>query len=311
MLGLVGWGKRSCPQIWFDGCDGAGLDRLPPWTRTHIRPAAESGRRRAGRAGRGRGRAGRPGPGPLADPVRAERVLVLRRLVDRLEGQWLKELAAVDARGAAGAEQDRRLARPPPGCGPAAAGGRGRQQLGPDRPGPVPRPPGGHRPGPDRRGHLAAHAGVLAPAPRTYPTTWPPRPNRSWSRRPRRLDPPRLRRVLGHLQLVADPDSAEPRPSGATGGGGCGWPRPWRGWSPWTGCWSRGRPELAGRPGAAGPPADADDTRSGSQRNADALAELARRALEVGQLPQVGGVRPQLTVTVDLDSLLGRPGAWG
>src|SRR5215213_1062079 len=40
----------------------------------------------------------------LADAVRAERVLVLRRLVDRLEGQWLKELAGVDARGAAGAE---------------------------------------------------------------------------------------------------------------------------------------------------------------------------------------------------------------
>jgi hypothetical protein len=30
-------------------------------------------------------------------------------------------------------------------------------------------------------------------------------------------------------------------------------------------------------------------------------------ALEGGQLPQSGGVRPQLTVTVDLDSLLGHP----
>ena len=54
-------------------------------------------------------------------------------------------------------------------------------------------------------------------------------------------------------------------------------------------------------------PADATDTRSGSQRTADALAELARRALEAGRLPQAGGVRPQLTVTVDLDSLLGHP----
>jgi hypothetical protein len=41
------------------------------------------------------------------------------------------------------------------------------------------------------------------------------------------------------------------------------------------------------------------------------LAELARRALEGGRLPQAGGVRPQLTVTVDLDSLLGHPGAVG
>ena len=58
-------------------------------------------------------------------------------------------------------------------------------------------------------------------------------------------------------------------------------------------------------------PADAQDTRSGSQRNADALTELARRSLEGGRLPQAGGVRPQLSVIVDLDSLLGHPGAMG
>jgi hypothetical protein len=44
-------------------------------------------------------------PDRLADAARADRVLVLRGLVERLEGQWLAELAAVDARGAAGAEQ--------------------------------------------------------------------------------------------------------------------------------------------------------------------------------------------------------------
>jgi hypothetical protein len=58
-------------------------------------------------------------------------------------------------------------------------------------------------------------------------------------------------------------------------------------------------------------PQAATDTRSGSQRTADALAELARRALEGGRLPQTGGVRPQLTVTVDLASLLGHPMGWG
>src|SRR5512132_3456000 len=40
----------------------------------------------------------------LSDTVRAERVLVLVRLLDRLEGHWLNELAGVDARGAAGTE---------------------------------------------------------------------------------------------------------------------------------------------------------------------------------------------------------------
>jgi hypothetical protein len=39
----------------------------------------------------------------LSEAVRAERVLGLRRLVDRLEGHRLQELVAVDARGAAGA----------------------------------------------------------------------------------------------------------------------------------------------------------------------------------------------------------------
>jgi hypothetical protein len=58
-------------------------------------------------------------------------------------------------------------------------------------------------------------------------------------------------------------------------------------------------------------PADAADARSGGQRTADALTELARRQLEAGQLPKAGGVRPQLLVTVDLDSLLGRPGSLG
>src|SRR5512132_562017 len=42
----------------------------------------------------------------LPDAVRAERVLQLRRLLDRLEGHWLNELVAVDAGGAAGAEED-------------------------------------------------------------------------------------------------------------------------------------------------------------------------------------------------------------
>jgi hypothetical protein len=56
-------------------------------------------------------------------------------------------------------------------------------------------------------------------------------------------------------------------------------------------------------------PTGADDERLGTQRNADALAELARRSLEGGRLPQSGGVRPQLLVTVDLDSLLGRHGS--
>jgi hypothetical protein len=43
--------------------------------------------------------------GGLGDAARAERILTLQGLADRLQGQLLAELADVDARGAAGAEQ--------------------------------------------------------------------------------------------------------------------------------------------------------------------------------------------------------------
>jgi hypothetical protein len=58
-------------------------------------------------------------------------------------------------------------------------------------------------------------------------------------------------------------------------------------------------------------PTTAEDDRSGAQRRADALTELARRALEGGRLPNSGGVRPQVTVTVDLAGLLGQAGVPG
>jgi hypothetical protein len=57
----------------------------------------------------------------------------------------------------------------------------------------------------------------------------------------------------------------------------------------------------------AGPDSDRDE-RTAPQRRADALAEIVRRALEAGDLPAAGGIRPQVTVTVDLDTLLGRLG---
>src|SRR5919108_3847969 len=40
------------------------------------------------------------------DGEAARRVLVLRGLIERLEGVWLRELAGVDGRGAAGADQE-------------------------------------------------------------------------------------------------------------------------------------------------------------------------------------------------------------
>jgi len=45
----------------------------------------------------------------LTDTTVADDILALRPLVERLEGQWHKRLAVADARGAAGADQDRRF----------------------------------------------------------------------------------------------------------------------------------------------------------------------------------------------------------
>ncbi|MGH8905995.1 MAG: DUF222 domain-containing protein [Egibacteraceae bacterium] len=51
------------------------------------------------------------------------------------------------------------------------------------------------------------------------------------------------------------------------------------------------------------------DERTAEQRRADTLVELARRSLNHGGLPDTGGVRPHMTVIVDLPTLLGQPGA--
>jgi hypothetical protein len=63
-------------------------------------------------------------------------------------------------------------------------------------------------------------------------------------------------------------------------------------------------------PLAAPRPSDANgpDTRSSGQRYADALTELARRALDTGQLSATGGYKPQLAITCDYDTLTSRLG---
>jgi hypothetical protein len=54
----------------------------------------------------------------------------------------------------------------------------------------------------------------------------------------RHLDPPRLRRVLGHLVQATDPDAADHQASGAMGGEASGGPPPWTAWSPSKDCWT-------------------------------------------------------------------------
>jgi Domain of unknown function (DUF222)/HNH endonuclease len=128
----------------------------------------------------------------------------------------------------------------------------------------------------------------------------------------RRLDPPRLRQVIGHLREVIDPDTSASQAERRHARRGLWLAPTLEGMVALDGLLEveAGQTLLTALEPLARP-ASAADTRTGGQRRADALAELARRQLEGGRLPQTGGVRPQLTVLVDLDSLLGGPGSLG
>src|SRR5512133_2752346 len=175
----------------------------------------------------------------LSDTVRAERVLVLVRLLDRLEGHWFNELAGVDARGAAGAEAGVQ-------AGSTAGWLRARLRMGAAAASNAVRTARALFAGPLPRtaqaltaGELSvAHAAVLAHGTHDLPAQVTAEAEPALVEAARRLDPARLRRVLGHLRLVADPTPPTARPSGAMRGGACGSRPPWRRWWRWMGCWS-------------------------------------------------------------------------
>jgi Domain of unknown function (DUF222)/HNH endonuclease len=58
----------------------------------------------------------------------------------------------------------------------------------------------------------------------------------------------------------------------------------------------------------SGPPTP-DDKRTPKQRRADALVELAHQKLDSGTLPEVGGQKPHLAVTVSIATLANQPGS--
>jgi hypothetical protein len=164
----------------------------------------------------------------LSDAVAAARVLVLRRLLDRLEGQWLRELAGVDGRGAAGAEDDTQA--------PSTSWLRNQLRLGGGAARQAVRTARALFRGPLTAtaralaaGELsAAHAGVLAAGTAELPAHTTTEAEPVLLEAARRLDPRRLRRVLAHLRAVADPDAADaepaaaPRPAGAVAGADLG-----------------------------------------------------------------------------------------
>ena len=249
----------------------------------------------------------------LPDAQAAQRVLELRGLLERLEGHWLRELARVDGRGAAGSETD----QPAPST---ASWLRNRLRLGKGAAlqavataralfrGPL----AGTAQALAAGQISAAHAVVLANGTADLPVATVAEAEPVLLEAARRLDPPRLRRAVAHLRYVADPDRAELEQQRRYERRGV-----WlsSGWDGMLGLQGLLDPEAAQTLLAAleplARPTDAGDARCGWQRNADALVELARRNLEGGHLPKAGGVRPQLLVTVDLATLLGQQGSVG
>src|ERR671913_367330 len=146
----------------------------------------------------------------LPDAVVAERVLRLRQLVDRLEGHWLQQLAAVDGRGAAGAEAGQEV-------GSTAAWLRNRLHLGAGTAASAVRTARALFQGPLTAtaqaltsGELsAAHAQVVAAGTRPLPDQVTIQAEPVLVEAARRLDPGRLRRLLGHLLQLAHPEGAD------------------------------------------------------------------------------------------------------
>jgi Domain of unknown function (DUF222) len=225
----------------------------------------------------------------LSDATRAERVLRLRRLLDRLEGHWLNELATLDACGAAGAEQGVQ-------AGSTAGWLRARLRMGAGAASSAVRTARALFRGPLTAtgqaltdGELTpAHASVLAAGTHQLPNQVTVEAEPVLVEAARRLDPGRLRRVIGHLQLVADPEGAASQAEHRHQRRGLWLAATLEGMVAVDGLLEAeaGQTLLAALEPLARP-TSAQDARSGGQRRADALTELA-----AGPWRVVGCLRP-------------------
>ena len=192
----------------------------------------------------------------LADAALADQVRELRRQLDRLEGHWLRTLAAVDGRGAAGAEHGVQApstaswlrARLHMSAGTAAGLVRTARALfcGPLT--------GTAQALAD--GELSvAHASVLAAGTHDLPDHLTADAEPVLVAAARRLDPPRLRRVIAHLRLVADPDHTNDQAERRHQQRGLWLASTWEGMVAVNGLFGpRGRPDPGGGVGTVGPP---------------------------------------------------------
>jgi hypothetical protein len=125
----------------------------------------------------------------------------------------------------------------------------------------------------------------------------------------RNLDPPRLRRVIDHWRHYVDPDEFLAGAISDHEHRRLHISATFQGMVALDGMLdSEGGATVMTALDALSTPGS-NDTRTPAQRRADALVELARRALDAADLPTTSGERPHLSVTVSLSTLERRIGA--
>jgi hypothetical protein len=175
----------------------------------------------------------------LTDAAMVEGALRLRRVADGVHGHWLAWLAAVDARGAAGAEDG-------VPAGSTAGWLRRRLRMSHSTATSLVRTARALYRGPLAAtgqaladGELSpAHATVLAHSTHHLPAQVAAEAEPVLLEAARRLDPPRLRQAVAHLRRVADPEGADAQAERRHERRGCGCRRPGRAWWPSRAWWT-------------------------------------------------------------------------
>jgi hypothetical protein len=145
----------------------------------------------------------------LSDAALAEQALQLRRLLDRLEGPWLQRSPPSTPAGPPGPTTAPKPLHRQLAARSAPPGRQHRGQRRADRPSPVRRPLTETAQALCAGELSAAHTSALAHGTSDLPDHTTVKAEPVLAAAAHRLDPPRLRRAIGHLHQVADPDGAD------------------------------------------------------------------------------------------------------
>lgn len=232
----------------------------------------------------------------------------LRTLIDQLEGLWLTSAGDFDDAGGPADE----------GCGSLAAWMRSRCRMAPGEASARSRVaaavvgPMGTTGSSMREGDLSwRHADVIVRTLRDVPVDRRQEAEQALQHPSRTLDPMLLKRVGQDLLHRLDADRAERAAVRRLERRGLDLAETFGGMVSVSGLLDpvSGATVLTAIDSLVAPSRKDDtDDRSWSQRRADALSEICRRFLDAGDAPVSGGVRPHLSVIVDVATLQQQPG---